>query len=150
MRTKRQNIFIICSIFAIAISGANAQEIGIRLGDVLGNDAAIDMVVPTGNTARLHADLSFGDHVGAELLYDFVNKSLGDTPGLNWYAGVGGSALFTDDLFLGASGEIGLEYHFDFPMAIGADWRPTFWIIEETELRGDSFGLNVRYIFGKE
>lgn len=144
-----KKIVVIALMGFVTLSVAQAQEIGIRLGDVLGNDAAVDFVMPTGNSGRLHADVSFGDHVGAELLYDFLYKSLADAPGLNWYVGAGGSALFADDLFLGASGEIGLEYRFDFPMAIGADWRPTFWIIEETDFRGDSFGLNVRYVFGK-
>lgn len=138
---------IVVGLFTI--SAAQAQELGIRLGDIVGNDAAVDFVLPLGEASRLHADVSFGDNVGAELLYDFLFKGLADVQGLYWYAGVGGSALFADDLFLGASGEVGLEYRFDFPMALGMDWRPTFWIIEETDFRGDSFGLNVRYIFGK-
>ncbi|MEO9966632.1 MAG: outer membrane insertion C- signal [Reichenbachiella sp.] len=140
---------LVLAIVLLPLFTSQAQEIGIRLGDVLGNDAAVDFVLPTGNSSRLHADVSFGDHVGAEVLYDFLYKRLGDTPNLNWYVGVGPSALFADDLFLGASGEIGLEYHFDFPMAIGADWRPTFWLIEETDFRGDSFGLNIRYVFNR-
>ena len=52
--------------------------------------------------------------------------------------------------FLGVSGEIGIEYHFDtVPIAIGLDYRPTFWIIEETDFDAGGFGLNIRYVFDK-
>jgi len=34
-------------------------------------------------------------------------------------------------------------------MVIGADWRPSFIIIEETDFEAGWFGLNVRYVFGK-
>jgi len=144
-----KKLLVLSAIFIATLSTANAQELGIRFGDVLGNDVAIDGVFSLGEFSRLHADVSFGNDVGIEVLYDFFYKPLGDTRGLNWYIGVGPSLYLSDPVFLGASGEIGLEYHFDFPMAIGADWRPTFWLIEETDFRGDSFGINVRYVFGK-
>lgn len=142
-----KKLIVLSAIFFTSLSVASAQELGIRFGDVLGNDVAVDGIFALGEFSRLHADVSFGNDVGIEVLYDFFYKPLGDTPGLNWYIGVGPSLYLSDPVFLGASGEIGLEYHFDFPMAIGADWRPTFWIIEETDFRGDSFGLNVRYVF---
>ncbi|MEP2024196.1 MAG: outer membrane insertion C- signal [Reichenbachiella sp.] len=142
-----KKLIILSAIFFASLSAASAQELGIRFGDVLGNDVAIDGVFSVGEFSRLHADVSFGDNVGVEVLYDFFYKPLGDTPGLNWYIGVGPSLYFSDPFFLGASGEIGLEYHFDFPLALGADWRPTFWLIEETDFRADSFGINARFVF---
>lgn len=144
---KKVTLFL--ATFFITLSVVNAQELGIRLGDVLGNDAAIDGVFSLGEFSRLHADVSFGDDLGIEVLYDFFYKPLGDVQGLNWYIGVGPSLLISDPLFLGASGEIGLEYYFDFPLALGMDWRPTFWVIDETDFRADGFGINARYVFGK-
>ena len=48
----------------------------------------------------------------------------------------------------GISGEIGLEYRFSsVPIAIGADWRPTLWVVGETKFGADSFGLNIRFVF---
>jgi hypothetical protein len=35
------------------------------------------------------------------------------------------------------------------PISLSADWRPTFWIIEDTDFRGGGFGLNARYVFGQ-
>ena len=129
-------------LFSIAIS---AQEIGIRFGEVSGNNVAVDGVFDL-NGSRIHANVSFGDGLGLDAIYDFVHKPLDGE--LYWYAGVGGSSYIDDDFFLGASGEIGLEYIFDsVPLVIGLDYRPTFWIIEETDFEWGGFGLNVRYRF---
>ena len=95
--------------------------------------------------SRIHADVSFGDGVGVEALWNFVYMPL--APGLDWYAGVGGFAFLGDPFQLGVSGEIGLEYHFSFPIAVGADWRPSFRIVENTDFNAGGFGLNIRYVF---
>ena len=64
--------------------------------------------------------------------------------------GAGPSTFIGDEFWLGLSGEIGLEYRFaTVPIAIGADWRPTMWLVKETKFGADSFGLNVRYVFGQ-
>jgi len=124
----------------------SAQEIGIRFGEVSGNNIAVDGVFDF-NGSRIHANLSFGDGVGLDALWDFVYEPLGDEA-LNWYAGVGPSTYFGDDFFLGVSGEVGLEYVFnDAPIVIGFDYRPTFWILKNTNFDWGGFGLNVRYIF---
>lgn len=127
----------------------NAQEIGVRFGQISGdNNVAVDGVFTT-NGSRIHANVSFGDGLGIDALWDFIYKSLGsDVDGLHWYAGVGPSAYFGDDFWLGASGEIGLEYVFgEVPISIGLDYRPTFWLIEETDFEAGGFGLNIRYRF---
>ena len=77
----------------------------------------------------------------------FIYKPLGDVQGLNWYTGAGATTYIGDDFNLGVAGEVGLEYHFDFPMAIGIDWRPHLNIIEDTNFNANSFGLNLRYVF---
>ena len=125
-----------------------AQEVGIRFGDVVGGNFAVDAVFGLGQFSRIHTDVSFGnDGVGVDALWDFLYKPLG--PGFNWYVGVGPFAYLGDPFILGAAGEIGIEYHFEIPLAIGVDWRPSFAIVENTDFEAGWFGLNIRYVFGK-
>lgn len=125
------------------------QEAGIRFGNALGNKSsvAIDGVFGLGKYSRIHADVSFGNGVGVEALWDFLYRPLSNSP-INWYVGAGPSLYLGNPFALGASGEIGLEYRFEgIPLVIGADYRPTFIIIENTNF-SNSFGFNVRYVFG--
>lgn len=132
----------------LLVERMNAQELGIRFGDVVGNTVAVDGLFAVGEFSRVHADVSFGDGLGVEALYDFLYKPLGPEA-FNWYVGAGPSMLIDDPFYLGFSGEIGLDYHFNaVPVSLSLDWRPTFWLIEETELSGRGFGFNVRYVFG--
>ena len=126
----------------------HSQEIGIRFGDVTGNDVAVDGVFSSGKFSRIHADVSFGnDGVGADALCDFIYKPV-DGDNLKWYLGAGPSVFIGNDFLLGASGEVGLEYRFEeVPIALGLDWRPTLWIVEQTDFHAGGFGLNVRYVF---
>ena len=127
---------------------SNAQEVGVRFGGTNSvGGAAIDAVFGEGN-GRIHADLGFyKEGVGVDVLWDLLYKPLSGEA-FNWYLGVGPTAYISDDFWLGVSGEIGLEYRFSgAPIAIGADWRPTLWVVEETRFGADSFGLNVRFVF---
>lgn len=128
-----------------------AQEVGIRFGNTAAagqrNNVAIDGIFSVGEFSRIHADVSFGDGVGIDALWDFVYKPLGEE-NFHWYAGVGPSVFIGNNFSLGATGEIGLEYLFrGAPIAIGVDYRPTFWIIQNTSFEWGGFGLNVRYRF---
>jgi hypothetical protein len=135
--------------FVAICSAAKSQELGIRFGDVVNNDVAVDALFSTGKFSRVHADLSFGTGVGFEALWDFVFRPLGNEA-FNWYAGAGASMLLDDPFFLGVSGEIGLSYKFNgVPLSLSADWRPTFYIIQDTDFRTEGFGVNLRYVFGK-
>ena len=136
--------------FVFMYSFSNAQELGIRFGDVLKNDVAVDALISVGDFIIVHADVSFGNHgVGIEALWDFLYRPLGEEA-FNWYVGVGPSMSIDDPFLLGASGEIGLSYTFaNAPISLSADWRPTFFIIEETDFSAGGFGFNARYIFGK-
>jgi hypothetical protein len=150
----KKNFKSLVAILAIVISSAfssNAQEVGLRFGGTNGaGGVAIDGVFGLGQFSRIHADLGFyKGGIGIDALWDFLYKPLGNEA-FNWYLGAGPSTYIGDDFDLGISGEIGLEYHFNgAPIALGLDWRPTFWIIEETRFGADSFGLNIRYVFGK-
>lgn len=142
---------ILLSAFLFISALGFSQELGARFGEVLGNNVAIDAMVSTGKFNRLHLDVSFGDRgVGVEALWDFLYRPLGGEA-FNWYAGAGPSILIGDPFLLGFSGEAGLEYRFNsVPIALGLDWRPTFYIIEDTDFDAGGFGFNVRYIFGKK
>jgi len=150
----KKNFKSLVAILAIVISSAfssNAQEVGLRFGGTNGaGGVAIDGVFGLGQFSRIHADLGFyKGGIGIDALWDFLYKPLGNEA-FKWYLGAGPSTYIGDDFDLGISGEIGLEYHFKgAPIALGLDWRPTFWIIDTTRFGADSFGLNVRYVFGK-
>ena len=145
-----KKLFLI-GIFAFTmINFVDAQEIGIRFGGTNGaGGAAIDGVFES-SIGRIHADLGFYDgEIGADALLDFINKPIGGED-FSWYLGAGPTTYIGDDFWLGVCGDIGLEYKFNtVPIVIGADWRPTFWIVETTDFGANSFGLNVRYRFGK-
>lgn len=129
---------------------ASAQELGVRFGGTNGaGGVALDGVFGTG-PGRIHADLGFyHDGVGIDVLWDFINKPLSGEA-FSWYLGAGPTTYISDQFWLGVCGEIGLEYKFNsVPISIGADWRPTLWIIDETSFGADSFGLCARFRFGK-
>ncbi|WP_319270432.1 hypothetical protein [uncultured Draconibacterium sp.] len=161
MKKRLQKILLTAVIAVAGICTANAQEIGVRFGDVSAGSVAIDGIFSTGEFNRLHADLSFGDGVAADLLWDFLYRPLGDEA-FNWYMGVGPYlAILDEDIYysdgrkdsdtnfnLGAAFEIGLEYRFvDIPIALGLDYRPSLEIIDETTFDWGGFGLNIRYVF---
>jgi hypothetical protein len=139
------------AVLAIVIGGivsSNAQELGVRFGDISGGNVAIDGIFSTGKFSRIHADLSIGDGVGVDLLWDFLYRPI-DREAFYWYVGAGPYVWIDDPFWLGAVGEIGLEYHFNnIPVALGADWRPAISIVEETDFHAKGFGFNIRYVFG--
>ena len=124
-----------------------AQEIGVRFGDIVANDFAIDGTLDL-YRGRLHGDVSFGSgRVGVEVLYDFLYRELcGEA--IYWYVGVGGFTSFGDPFYVGASGEAGAEYRFQrIPLVVGFDWRPALRIVENMSFFTDRFGINVRWSF---
>jgi hypothetical protein len=144
--------FLLALVLCFSMAGfASAQEVGIRFGDMAaGNNFGIDGVFGVGKFSRIHADVSFGEGVGVDVLWDFLHKPLGGEA-FSWYLGVGPYMRIDDPFWFGVAGEIGLEYNFKtVPIAIGADWRPNVSIIEETDFHAEGFGINVRYVFGKK
>lgn len=126
-----------------------SQEIGVRFGNISAGHVAIDAVFNTSKFSRIHTDVSFGNGVGIDLLWDFLYKPL-KGEAFHWYLGAGPYTQIDDPFWLGVVAEAGLEYKFNkVPIAIGLDWRPQFSIIETTDFTVEGFGLNVRYMFGK-
>lgn len=139
-------LLIVMAILMLSASLTAAQELGARFGDVSGGDVAVDAVFSMGKFSRTHVDVSFGNDLGIDLLFDFIYKPLGGEA-LNWYAGVGPYAIFRDPFIFGVVGELGLEYRFEFPISVSADWRPAFEIVDNTDFHTGGFGFNVRYVF---
>ena len=138
-------IIILAGLFHFS----QAQEVGIRFGDAFGGHFAVDGVFGLGGFSRIHADVSFGDGLGIDLLWDFLYRPLGGEA-FNWYAGVGPYIWINDPFWFGAVGELGLEYQFNsIPISLSLDWRPALSIVEKTDLHFGGFGLNVRYVFGR-
>jgi hypothetical protein len=137
-------------LFVVAcVSMGKAQELGLRFGDAIGGNVAVDGVFSSGKFSRIHADISFGDGLGLEALWDVIYRPLG-ADGFDWYLGVGPYLFIGDPFELGVSGELGIEYHFkDIPLALGVDWRPTLRLIDDTDMLWGKAGFNIRYVFGK-
>ena len=144
---------LLLTAFALISYVGYSQELGARFGDVVGNHVAIDAMFSTGKFNRVHADVSFGNSgVGVEVLWDFLYRPFKvESEAFNWYVGVGPSTRIDSPFWLGFSGEVGIEYRFTgVPIALGLDYRPTFWIIDETDFSGGGFGFNARWIFGQK
>ncbi|MDE0561142.1 outer membrane insertion C- signal [Algoriphagus sp. NF] len=135
-------------IGTFAIVESHGQELGLRFGNVNGNNVALDAVFSLGDFSRLHGDLSFGGGgVGIDLLWNPIYRPIADSE-FNYYLGFGPSLFLGDPFRLGAAGEIGAEYAFaDVPLVIGLDWRPYFILVENTNFDAGGFGLNVRWRF---
>ena len=130
------------------VTFSNAQEIGIRFGEVSGGNVAVDAVFSTSQYNRIHADASFGNGFAVDVLWDFIYSPLGGEA-FNWYLGAGPYTKIGDPFQLGVVGEVGLEYRFNnVPLALGVDWRPFFRIIDDTDVGVKGFGLNVRWVIG--
>jgi hypothetical protein len=136
------SLFILC----IFTGFVHSQEIGVRFGDIVGNNVAVDAVFGS-KGRRVHADVSFGDGVGVEALVDLVVRPLSGEA-FYYYLGFGAFSWIGDPFRLGISGELGLEYQFNsIPISIGLDWRPSLRLISETKFFADRFGFNIRFVF---
>jgi hypothetical protein len=146
----KRKLAIIAIMLTITGLASFSQELGVRFGNVSAGHVAVDGVFSVSKFSRVHADVSFGSGVGVDALWDFLYKPL-KGEAFNWYLGAGPYVWIDDPFWMGAAGEAGIEYHFNgAPLAIGLDWRPYLSIIETTDFHFDSFGLNVRFVFGKK
>ena len=124
-----------------------AQEVGLRFGDMDGNNIGIDAVIPI-KYKRIHTTVSFGDNVGWDVLYDFAVNPVFKNSGFNYYAGIGLTTLFASEFKLGVMGELGFEYRFrSVPLVTGLDYRPAVIVVEKMDFVYANFGFNFRYAF---
>ena len=133
--------------FLVCCLQLEAQEVGLRFGDMDGNNIAIDAVIPI-KQRRIHTSVSFGDNVGLDVLYDFVVAPVFKNSGFNYYAGIGLTSLFASEFKLGVMGELGFEYRFrSVPLVAGLDYRPAVIVVEKMDFVYANFGFNFRYRF---
>ena len=70
-----RKIFLIAFVvlgFA-GLSNLQAQEVGVRFGNGVVGDVALDAVFAFGKFSRVHADVAFGDdQIGVSALLDFI------------------------------------------------------------------------------
>jgi hypothetical protein len=144
-----KKLIFVCAILIAGLTSSYGQEIGLRFGQVTGGNVAIDGIFSTGQFSRIHGDVSFGDGFGIDLLWDFLYRPLGEEA-FNWYVGAGPYLLIGNNDAFGVAAEVGLEYAFNSaPLTLGFDYRPMLRIIDNTDLLWGGFGLNIRYVFGK-
>lgn len=142
----KKTLALIAFILCVHLS-SHSQEIGLRFGNFVGGNAAIDITLSQKENSRLHSILSVGDGIGLSVIYDFIYSNIGDSDFL-WYAGFGPYALTEDPFSLGAVGEVGIEYNINKgPFTVGLDWLPFFRIIDNTTFGTNTLGVNVRYRF---
>jgi hypothetical protein len=144
MRKGTRVILIFAALFFGAIT-TQAQELGLRFGQINGNDVALDAIFSTGEFSRVHGNLSFGQNgLGLDALWNPIYDDIPDTD-FKWYAGFGPSVYLSDNFRLGAAGEVGVEYAFpEVPITLGLDFRPYLFLVEVTEFRA-GFGFNARW-----
>lgn len=135
-------ILILSSLFYTL----SAQEIGIRFGEMLGNNVAIDGVYNF-KEGRVHADITFGKSVGVDVVYNFIVKPITQMDDFYYYLGVGLTTVFQSDFKLGGVAEVGIEYRFPkSPLTLSLDYRPAIILIESNDFHWYGFGLNLRYV----
>lgn len=154
-------------LFAGAMSTAWGQNIadnaiGLRIGDSDGFGTEISYQRALGENNRLEADLGYrsGNRFSAFRITGIYQWVWNIDGGFNWYAGVGGGVgnfSFDDDFpggndndtfFAFVSGDIGIEYDFDFPLLLSLDFRPELGINNAIDDDLDfDIALGIRYQF---
>jgi hypothetical protein len=143
-----KKIIVIVALVLSTCGYSFAQELGVRFGNISGGNVAVDVIFNTTKFSRIHSDVSFGNGVGVDVLWDFLYRPIGGEA-FNWYVGAGPYIQIADPFWLGVAGEVGIEYRFNqVPIVIGADWRPALSIVEVTDFHTEVFGINVRFAFG--
>lgn len=146
------------------------NAIGLRFGDNDGFGAEISYQRWLSQKNRLELDLGWrdSDNYDAVKLTGVYQWVWNIENGFKWYAGPGlGIGSYSTDhhhdhhddhdhddsgMFLIATGDIGIEYNFDFPLQLSFDFRPEIYVSDEySDARdghyGGDFGLSVRYRF---
>lgn len=165
----KKTILIVFTVLALGWQ-ANAQEIaknaiGIRLSESDGFGPEVNYQRALGENNRLELGLAFHskkywDAVKLTGIYQWVWNIDG---GFNWYAGPGlGAGVVNYDkkhkdyyydnryddseAFAFLTGDVGIEYGFDFPLLISFDFRPQINLGYRDNVSFD-VGLSARYQF---
>ena len=163
--TKR--ILIIATFLLASISTVQAQKIskhaiGLRLSESEGFWAEASYQASLSSKTRAELDLGVQGRSRYKALkltgiYQWVFNIDG---GLNWYVGpgIGGGLVdFDDDIradrddidsFGFVTGDVGIEFNFDFPLMISLDFRPEIYFDDYNDDDINfNLGLSARYQF---
>lgn len=159
-------------VFAAFGWHATSQEIaknaiGLRLGDNDGFGPEVNYQRAVGDNNRIELGLAWHsqrhyDAVKLTGIYQWVWNIDG---GFNWYAGPGAGLGIVNydndyydydgpghrgrdksDVYAFATGDVGIEYSFDFPLLLSFDFRPQFNFGYVDDVNFD-VGLSARYQF---
>ncbi len=159
----KKYILILIALAAFSFE-ANSQQIsknaiGLRLGDNNGFGTEINYQRGLSENNRLEFGLSWHDNEGADSfkivgLFQWLWVLDGN---FNWYVGAGGGVgqinfdnvpgAPSDETFLLATGDIGIEYNFDIPLLISLDFRPEIGFGDFRDDVDFDIGIGVRYQF---
>ncbi|HUQ66038.1 MAG TPA: hypothetical protein VM101_07775 [Flavitalea sp.] len=93
-------------------------------------------------------EVLFGNYVAIQGFYEY-HKMIEDAPGLKWFAGIGAGVGLDENnsaFLLKPTG--GLDYKLNgIPLAFSFDWRPTFFIADNSDFEAGRFGLGFRFAF---
>ncbi|WP_378175017.1 hypothetical protein [Aquimarina sp. SS2-1] len=162
--TKR--IFIFITLLSASIFTSQAQEIpehaiGLRLSESDGFWAEASYQARLSSDTRIELDLGVQgrNRYNALKLTGMYQWVFNIDGGLNWYVGpgIGGGLVdFDNDIddrddletFGFVTGDVGIEYNFDFPLLISLDFRPEIYF---DDYNNDdiifNLGLSARYRF---
>ncbi len=145
MKIRLLSLFALFILTICSWQEAKAQtafELGVRAGDQF----AFDATLPIAAKPRLHPTVYISDTFGVAAYFDWMFKLDGEVEGFKIYPGVGPELWFGDQLEIGAAGNFGMEYTFDFPLTVGLDWRPSL-ILTEGDFLTNNWGITARFSF---
>ncbi|WP_103863880.1 hypothetical protein [Aquimarina sp. I32.4] len=154
-------IFLSISTHTVLSQEISEHSIGLRLsnGDGFWAEASYQNALSTNTRVELGLALQGKSTYKAIKLTGIHQWLFTIDNGLNWYTGpgIGGGALDYDTRIDGRddkktfgfiTGNIGIEYNFDFPLLISFDFRPEIYF--DSYSNNDisfNFGLSARYQF---
>jgi hypothetical protein len=150
---NKKTIILLLAVVSATILSAQTTEktIGLRFG----TGGEISYQHPISDINRLEFDLGLRPQsIGLTGIYHWVNDLSDWTDGMYWYYGPGATVGIAETtninkLMLGVTGQVGLEYRFEFPLQLSIDYRPSFYLIKPAGSGGsyDDICLSARYRF---
>lgn len=161
-----KRIFIFTTLLIVSVFTAQAQDIpehaiGLRLSESDGFWAEATYQARLSSDTRIELDLGVQgrNRYNALKITGIYHWVFNIDGGLNWYVGpgIGGGLVdFDDDLdnrgdletFGFVTGDVGIEYNFDFPLMVSFDFRPEIYFDDYSN--NDvifNLGISARYKF---
>lgn len=117
-------------------------ELGLRFLTEVGIDMTYNL-----SKNRIHVTGTFTHNFQLAFYYDWM-FNISSAPGLAVYGGAGMAVRFEDYSPFGIGGNIGIQYAFaQAPIAIGFDWRPTWWLANHSHFDAGDVAFMVRFQF---